>query len=142
MSSPRLKLTETTTTRRVPCERARDETLCRRLLEGWQRHLVAARDKAAEKRERSCLQEKDGWGRRRRLQRAESRRGLRVEVRQDARRRRTDGAPASAAESREDLALVHSPRLGARALGANLAHDAARIERADKLGTGLAHCWS
>jgi hypothetical protein len=84
---------EMTTTRRVPCERARDETLCRGQLKGWQRHLVAARDESAEKRERSCLQ--DGWGCRCRLQRAESRRGLRVEVRQDARRRRRAGSRSS-----------------------------------------------
>ena len=46
----------------------------------WQRHLVTAPDEAAEKRERSCLLEKDGWGCRCRLSPVESRDPKRTEV--------------------------------------------------------------
>jgi len=66
----------------------------------WQRHLVTAPDEAAEKRERSCLLEKDGWGCRCRLSPVESRDPKRTEVWHDT-RRRMDGAPTSAAGSRE-----------------------------------------
>ena len=119
-------------------------------------------------RQKDCSRlQKHGCSRRCRLRRAKSRRGRRAEVRQGAclvhvrkddewgagvRKTGAKRSPGFGKQSTRDAnkpeeeknwwASAHFRILGAGAVGVNLARSDARIGRANKLGIGLALCWS
>ena len=71
------------------------------------------------------------------------RRRLRRSERRGRRARKTSTRDANKPEEEKNWwALAHFRRLGAGAVGVNLARSDARIGSANKLGSGLALCWS
>lgn len=111
--------------------------------EGWMQPLMpTAASKEPERSESRgpagrmpCPSTEGRWmGCRRRLRRSE-RRGRRA--------RKTSTRDANKPEEEKNWwALAHFRRLGAGAVGVNLARSDTRIGSANKLGSGLALCWS